>query len=285
MIKLRSDRAATLYLFHPLKLLFRLVPTGIPILMYHSISCAPEVSNRPYLRTHTDPRIFRRQIEFLYHHGYRTIGVLAALEQMRRGSTTRMNRQVVLTFDDGYGDFYSEAFPVLSEYGYTATVFLSTGFIDSEARHFTGKYFSGEPALTWRQVRELSGYGIEFGSHTVTHPQLCELPISDVAQEVRYSKSQIEDQTGIAITQFSYPLAFPRHRRDFTSALKRILSENGYFAGVCTTIGTATDRSDPHFLERLPVNSFDDDALLAAKLIGSYDWLRHPQTVYKFFRG
>lgn len=284
MLTLRPDRAATLYFFHPMQRLFRRRSTGIPILMYHSISSAPELSDRPYLQTHTDPTIFRRQIEFLHRNGFRTIGLLAALEQIRRGSTHR-GQQVVLTFDDGYADFYSEAFPILCQHDYTATVFLSTGFIGKEARRFTGKYFSGEPALTWNQVQELSNYGIEFGSHTVTHPQLCELSVPDVERELRYSKSQIEDSVGIAVTQFSYPLAFPRHRRDFTDALERLLSENGYLAGVCTTIGTATNRSNPHFLERLPVNSLDDDALLAAKLTGSYNWLRHPQNLYKCLRG
>jgi len=67
--------------------------------------------------------------------------------------------------------------------------------------------------------------------------------------------------------------------------LHQLLAENGYRVGVCTMIGTVRMSSDPHFLERLPINTLDDERLFAAKLAGSYDWLRHAQKALQVAKG
>ena len=87
-------------------------------------------------------------------------------------------KYVVLTFDDGYRDFYTEAFPVLRSYGFTATVFLPTAYIDGKRPGLRDKEH-----LTWDHARELSAAGISFGSHTVNHPELRELGWSEIEFE------------------------------------------------------------------------------------------------------
>ncbi len=74
---------------------------------------------------------------------------------------------MVITFDDGFADFYTNAFPLLNRYGFSATVYLPTAYIGKSAREF-----KGVECLTWDQVRALDRAGVEFGSHTVSHPQL-----------------------------------------------------------------------------------------------------------------
>jgi len=279
MQEFRPDRVASLYFFQPLRRLFRRSSAGIPILMYHSISEAKEGDRRPYFRTRTAPRVFRQQVRFLWQHGYRAISLSDALREFRSGGTTS-TRYVVLTFDDGYADFYTEAYPVLREYGYTATVFLATAYIGDEP-----KQFDGAACLTWSQVGDLHRAGVEFGSHTVTHPQLADLTPAGVERELRASKAVIEGRIGAEVASFAYPFAFPAHRPGFRQVLHCQLSDAGYLTGVCTTVGTATGRSHPFFLERLPVNSLDDDALFGAKLAGAYDWLRPAQHLYKLGKG
>ena len=186
---------------------------------------------------------------------------------------------VVLTFDDAYEDFYSEAFPVLSRLGYTATVFLPKAHIGETAR-----IFNGTACLTWSQVRELWSAGIGFGSHTVTHPQLTTLRKEDVREELRRSKEEIEDRLSAPIESFSYPYAFPEADFMFKQKLWDILTATGYKNGVSTIIGTASLQCNRFFLARLPVNSDDDLPLFRAKLEGAHDWLHSIQYTTKRLR-
>ena len=125
---------------------------------------------------------------------------------------------------------------------------------------------------------------MRFGSHTVTHPQLRNLTLGEVREEVCSSKKQMEDRMGYPVASFSYPYAFPEADREFTKQLRAILSDTGYENGVSTIIGTATAQHERLFLPRLPVNSWDDGRLLNAKLEGGYDWLHAPQYLAKMIK-
>lgn len=183
---------------------------------------------------------------------------------------------VVITFDDGFLDFYTEAFPILQRFDYSATMYLPTAFIADSTT-----LFNGRPCLTWSNVRELQDYGMEFGSHTVTHPQLRSVSRSDIHKELADSKKTIEDKTGRAAESFAYPYAFPQVDTQFKRALQETLEKAGYRNGVCTIVGRANRSSNPFFLERLPVNDLDDEPFLDAKLRGAYDWVGSLQSAVK----
>ncbi len=278
MPELRPDRLATLCFFHPVRRLLRLAASGIPILMYHSISRRNEHCRNAYHRTCTDPGVFAEQVKFLARNRYTTIGLGEAVRRLG-AKEQHSDRPVVLTFDDGYRDFYTEALPVLSRFGYTATVFLPTAFIGH-----TEQQFNGMPCLTWSQVRDLHHAGIDVGSHTVTHPQLRALRRNEIEHEVRHSKETIEDSLGDPVESFSYPYAFPEADRAFRQTVRAVLAEAGFRNGVSTIIGTANRSSDTLLLERLPVNSGDDAGIFRAKLEGGYDWLHKVQFASKLWR-
>jgi peptidoglycan/xylan/chitin deacetylase (PgdA/CDA1 family) len=186
------------------------------------------------------------------------------------------SKLAVITFDDGYTDFYRQAFPILSRYGFGATVYLPTAYIGDLPLQFKGR-----DCLTWREVRELGDHGIVFGSHTVSHPQLRELSAPAIKEEIVRSKKTIEERLGVAAESFAYPFAFPQSDSEFKTMLRDLLRSAGYKNGVCTTVGRGTSASDPFFMERLPVNSADDAALFQAKLAGAYDWIRTFQGLVK----
>jgi hypothetical protein len=188
-------------------------------------------------------------------------------------------RYVVLTFDDGYQDFYTKAFPILKRYGFTATVFLPTGFIAEETLLFKGK-----KCLRWGEVCELASSGVQFGSHTVNHSELRNLTWDKVEYEVRKSKEVLEDRVGLAMDSFSYPYAFPEEDRRFTTRFRNLLIESGYANGATTIIGTARKGNDRLFLKRIPTNSNDDLVLLQAKLDGGYDWVKEIQYGFKLIK-
>jgi peptidoglycan/xylan/chitin deacetylase (PgdA/CDA1 family) len=266
----------TLSLFGPLRDVVSPGASGIPILMYHSIAHDLDDTVHPYFRTVTSPKVFARQVDFLRASGFSAITLSQAVELLHgtSGETSPGSRKVVITFDDGFQDFYTDAFPILERAGFTATVFLASDFI--------GKPFiTGRPCLRATEVRELAGKGIEFGSHSASHRRLVELTTDDLEAELSGSKAAVEDIVGRAVTLFSYPFRFPEENAQFTVTLGHLLDECGYGGGVTTAIGRARRQDNPRFLPRLPVNDCDDDTLLQAKLVGSYDWLRSGQRLRK----
>jgi peptidoglycan/xylan/chitin deacetylase (PgdA/CDA1 family) len=243
--------------------------------MYHSISDGSTEHVHPYYRTVATPEVFAGQMKYLHENGYSTVSLCETVDCIERTDHNRL-RPVAITFDDGFQDFYTHAFPILNSYGFKAIVFLPTAYIGTEAQEF-----KGSACLNWRQVRELEKAGIEFGSHTVTHPQLKSLKSEHVLDELRSSMEMIEQQLGRPVKSFSYPYAFPETDRAFRQRLRGFLEESGYANGVSTIIGTADRTGDRFFMKRLPVNSCDDPRLFRAKLEGAYDWLHTVQHVSK----
>lgn len=294
---MRLDRTITLNIANSLRRTAPSRPTEslgekIPVLMYHSISVDAEHGISPYYRLNTHPNIFRRHMSLLKEWGYVGITLDEALKSLGGEQTLEGRAPVVITFDDGFQDFYTAAFPVLQEFGFSATMFLPTSFIANSRRAFRPKGGSDldsnrsgdRNCLTWQEIHEMSRYGVEFGSHTVTHPKLYDLTWAEIESELSNSKSQIEDQIGCAVTTFGYPYAFPEGDVKFVKELGCALRSAGYAAAATTRVGRLTREGDRFFVPRLPVNSCDDDLLFAAKLNGAYDWVGRLQYFRKKLR-
>jgi peptidoglycan/xylan/chitin deacetylase (PgdA/CDA1 family) len=274
----RLDRLATLYVVSPLLHLGSRGEQSIPILMYHSIADEDESNAHPYYRTTTSPAMFAAHLKYLHEGGYKTCSLAQAMCHLL-GEPQTSAKFVVITFDDGYRDFYRAAFPVLNQYGFSAMVFLPTAYIGDNPIPFKGK-----DCLAWSEVRELNKYGTLFGSHTVTHPQLRELSIPAIQEEIVNSKKTIEEKMGCPVDCFAYPFAFPEENVSFVRMVRATLIEAGYRLGVSTRIGMARQQEDCYFLPRLPMNSMDDIPLFDAKLQGGYDWLHSLQYASKFIK-
>ena len=216
-------------------------------------------------------------MEFLSGNGYAAVGLEEALQSLSSGEDT--TNCVVITFDDGFRDFYSVAYPILRKFGFIATVFVATGLINDQRLQW-----KDAELMTWAEVRELQMLGIQFGSHTVSHLELEKLSENQIEREVGQSKQTLEDKLGVPIKSFAYPYAFPEHNRAFTKRLAEILESYGYENGVSTVIGRARSGGNRFFLPRLPVNTWDGLRLFQAKLEGGYDWLHLPQSIHKKLR-
>jgi peptidoglycan/xylan/chitin deacetylase (PgdA/CDA1 family) len=285
-LQVRLDRLITLTAIGSLPWLARIRGPGVPILMYHSISETNQRRGHPYFQTTTSPTDFMEQMSFLHDHGYKVITLKEATTYLRDPASQRMHeqrrdhiRRVVLTFDDGFRDFYTLAAPVLDLHGFKATVFLPTAYITQNGATFVGK-----ECLRWSEVKDLNEQGFSFGSHTVSHPELIRLQEVNVEREIRMSKEIIEHELGAPVESFSYPYAFPEHAEALKGFLQETLAACGYINGVTTRIGTASSKDPLFFLKRIPVSSNDDLRLFAAKLKGAYDWLYWPQASYKILK-
>lgn len=276
---MRFDRCLTLSLFQPLGgVCLGARVERLPILMYHSISDDGEEGIHPYYRVATHPRRFAEQMQWVADLGCAGVSLEEALPQLSRGDFGK-RQLVVLTFDDGFRDFYTAAWPVLKRHGFTATMYLPTAFVAAPRMSFHGK-----ECLTWGEVRELRAQGIRFGSHTVNHPKLHELPWNEIERELMLSKLRIEQEIEEDIVSFAYPYAFPREDRRFTEPFVDVLRRRGYRNCVTTLVGRVPAGGDPFHLPRLPVNSCDDKALLTAKLEGAYDWMSGVQSCFRHLK-
>ncbi|MCL4488736.1 MAG: polysaccharide deacetylase family protein [Chloroflexi bacterium] len=192
-----------------------------PILMYHRIAQVPREHDPRGLAV--PPRQFERQMAYLKQHGYQCILLDNAAHRLR--TTRQMSRKsFVLTFDDGYHDFYSVAFPILQNLGFAATVFLVAGRVGGYSNWNGQPTTSSAPLLSWEEIRELACSGFTIGSHTLTHPRLTLLDDDRAVHEIRDSKTIIEDSVGAAVDVFAYPYT------DLDLRIRRIVVQSGYAA-------------------------------------------------------
>jgi peptidoglycan/xylan/chitin deacetylase (PgdA/CDA1 family)/GT2 family glycosyltransferase len=173
-----------------------LFPPQPPIVMLHSISTRRE----RYLKSYClSPHRFSRFMWWM-----KTAGYTSALPDEGQ-SCTSSSRRVILTFDDGYDDFLTEAFPVLQRFGFKATVFVVVDRIGKRNEWDESGGYPSRQLLSLDQIRDLHGHGVQFGSHTLTHPYLTNLSDRDLEREVRDSKCKLEDLLGTEVNSFSYP--------------------------------------------------------------------------------
>lgn len=272
---LRLDRMVTFGLAAPLQESFGYRRRGIPVLMYHSISDDLEPVGHPYFQTTTTPKTFRKHMAFLYRNGYSVLHLKTAVNLLQNGPILE-RKYVVLTFDDGFKDFYTTAFPILRQYDFPSTVFLPTAYIDDMHSKFKGR-----SCLSWDEVRELHKQEVDFGSHSVSHPELKGMSEIAIKAELGNSKRRIDSQLSLRTECFSYPYAFPEGNPRFLLNLKELLRSAGYRYGVTTRIGIAAAGEDPLFLRRIPLNDYDDDGFFEAKLRGAYNWVSTGQRLLK----
>jgi peptidoglycan/xylan/chitin deacetylase (PgdA/CDA1 family) len=275
MNQFRLDRAIAVRVAQPVRRVFG-PSRGVPILMYHGIN--GRLGNaHPYFETTTSPEMFSRQMRYLKDSGYQPTSLARALAMLNSGEFDPST--VVITFDDGFRDFYTHAVPVLLENQFSATMFVVSDFVGTRQPQFGGNEF-----MSWEELREIDALGMEVGSHSCSHPKLYSLPMDRVEEQLQRSKDEIEGRLGRRVQSFSYPYAFPEQDRTFVRSLRGLLQRCGFDNGVTTVLGRAGAASDMYFLPRIPVNEHDDIRFFGAKLQGAYDWLHAAQVLYKTLR-
>jgi peptidoglycan/xylan/chitin deacetylase (PgdA/CDA1 family) len=233
----------------------------IPILMYHSIAQSTNPKFKPIAVT---PASFTEQMTYLRQQSYTPINVTQLVNMLLQERSALPERPVVLTFDDGFADFFTNALPVLQQYNFTATLYIATGFIGSTSRWLAREGEATRPMLTWSQVSEIGACGIECGGHSHRHPQLDTLPLAQAREEIVRCKKLLEDHLGQKIWSFAYPHGY------HSEAIKRLVREAGYTSACAVGYAMSSTTADPFALERLKVGadmSMDDLAALLARPI------------------
>ena len=216
------------------------------------------------MATSFSPAVFRRAMGRLHENGYRTLALTEAVHNLREKRSVP-DRAFVITFDDGYQSVYKEAFPLLREYGMSATVFLTVGEHGSVPGTDRLPSLGHHPMLSWEEIREMQKGGFVFGAHMLTHPDLTRLPGEKLEAEICRSKTIIEDQLGSSVTCFAYPYG----RYDWRS--REIVRQ--HFACACSdNLGLMTCDSDPFALERVDAYYLRTDRLFNVMLTRRFAW-------------
>jgi len=161
------------------------VDTSCPrVLMYHSINESAEGIS-PDLVVH--PETFEKQLQYLKQQGYQFRTITELLDTQPDG------KNVVLTFDDGFRDNYTQMFPLLKKYQAKATIYLAPEI-------------DGIERLDQSRIHEMRDSGlIEFGAHTMHHINLDKAEPEIAAEEISQSKAVVEALTGETCHAFAYP--------------------------------------------------------------------------------
>lgn len=167
---------------------------NVPVLMYHHIQPWEEAESKGQKNITVKNDVFSVQMGYLAKRGYTTIMPEELLSGLIAGSQTSLAKSVLLTFDDGYADFYTHAYPELVKHNLRATVFVSTGLME------------GADYLKWSQISEMAGSGlVTFANHTWSHKSLGKVSLETAKFEVGTAKTQLEEHGLGPVTAFAYP--------------------------------------------------------------------------------
>jgi peptidoglycan/xylan/chitin deacetylase (PgdA/CDA1 family) len=218
----------------------------VPVLMYHMVDTRVDAHDLISLHLTVMAPAFEDQLRLLRHAGYRP----ASLEDIWSGFNGRTPpaHAIVLTFDDGYEDNYTVAFPLLKKYGWTGTFFVVTSTIGTRGH------------MTPSQLAEMSAAGMAIESHGQHHVDFSQLPLGAARTELSKSKQIIAGWSGKPVDFFAYPAG------RFTPALEHLLASLGYHAALTEIPGFVSAASRPFALERVRVDHDDGPAAFARKL-------------------
>ena len=198
--------------------------------MYHSISEDGRFFS-------VIPKNFERQLKFLFDKNFNVISSNNLCDILINKNNLN-SKTVVITFDDGYKDNYSIVFPLLKKYKLKVTIFLIVNLIGEEGY------------LNWEEIIEMKNSGlVEFGCHTLSHPNLTQLSRELLIEELNKSKKSIEEKLGGVCQYFAYPKGY------FNDLVIEKIKEAGFQMAFATKKDAINLRSDIFKLPRLSVDS------------------------------
>ena len=226
---------------------------NIPILMYHSISHS---TNPKFKQFAVPPAQFAEQMMYLSTHCYTPLTVTqlvtTAVEHLPE-------KPVVLTFDDGMADFFTDALPILVRYNFPATLYIATAFVGGTCDWLRREGESARRMMTWKEIVLAHMAGIECGAHSHTHLQLDILSLPQAQREILTSKQLLEQHLGQNVPSFAYPYGY------YTARMQRVVQATGFTSACAVKHAMHIAATHPFALPRLmvkPTTSREDFAAL-----------------------
>ncbi len=194
---------------------------AVLVLMYHYIREMPPEDDAIGRGLTVTPATFELQLQQLLAAGYQTV----TPQSIRQGSLPE--KPAIITFDDGYSDAYTQAYPILQKFGAQALFYVITNRVGQDG------------FMSWPQIQEMAAYGMTFGSHTLDHVDLTETALSAerMKEELAKSKKTIEEHLGRPVTDFCYPSG------QYNDVAVAAVKSAGYLSAT-TVVGKAVQNGD-----------------------------------------
>ncbi|WP_345682170.1 polysaccharide deacetylase family protein [Novipirellula caenicola] len=249
------------------------------ILMYHRVTDA--VRGYPFPTLNVTPQRFRSQLQGLLDRGHQAWPLRRALDAHTAGEAIPRNVFVV-TFDDGYANNFTQAFPILRELGIPATIFIATAYLDTNEpfpfEDWTPAGLDGVPADSWRPLTTdechamLDSGIIELGAHTHTHTPYRHQP-DPFREDLEKSMRILCERFGYHDLTFAFPFG-KRHHGLAGPTMYPAARQAGVLCALTTENELVCPDSNPYDWGRFTVCQGDTGATISAKLNGWYSFIR-----------
>lgn len=225
----------------------------IPILMYHSILAEGTAGFRKFTLT---PSLFAAHITYMFEQGYNLLSVADLIGK------PLPTKPVVLTFDDGFLDFYTAALPVLQRHNASASLFIPTRYLGSSSQWLQELGEGARPLISRDQLVEIADAGVDCGAHTHSHCHLDTVSEAQGRRELSQSKEMLEQIIQQPVTTFAYP--YGHHH----AQARQWVIDAGFLAA-CAVKNALSHADDDRFaLARITITNRTDLPRLATLLTG-----------------
>lgn len=219
--------------------------------MYHYVEPLPPGADRFRRDLTVPPESFEAQLRYLAAAGYHTI-TLSDLHHHLTEGRPLPSRPIILTFDDGYRDAYTIAFPLLQEYGFVGTFFVLA----------TPAHFESPNYLTWAMMREMTAAGMDIQGHGRDHVDMRGRTYDYLVYQLLGVKEAVEYHTGQPVVFFCYPSGH------YDANVIAVLQAAGYWGAVTTEHGRVHTRETLFTLDRIRIRGTDSLEAFVAKVEG-----------------
>lgn len=229
---------------------------SVMVLNYHKIVNEHKSLSVP-------PADFEKHLKWLQEYGYTSITPEQLYAFVVDGAELP-EKPVLITFDDGYRDNYTNAYPLLKKYGFKATIFVVTSFMGTYKNY-----------LTWDMAKEMSENGISIESHTYSHKSMTETSDEDITKELTKSREAIKNKLGIDADFVAYPTG------TYNLHIADLVKNAGYKGAFTIKYDNVSRASNVYALERVPIfhteNTNKDflERIQYLPLIYKYGWVKN----------
>jgi peptidoglycan/xylan/chitin deacetylase (PgdA/CDA1 family) len=218
---------------------------GIKVLMYHRVVSDREMAESYPFCVHKDE--FKKHLEVIDHLGYTPV-TFNDYKLFTEGEIELPKKPVIITFDDGYQDTYTNAYPLLLEYGMRAVIFvMGDRSLETNVWDQSDNEIPVALLMNNDQIRELHAKGFEIGAHTMKHDDLQQLSGEDIYKELKGTKMILESLLDSPVQSLSYPFG------SVNTQVKRLAQDAGYDFACSVYSGPAQFGDDPYEIRRLTI--------------------------------